>query len=85
MGLVAFLLAGVLLSNHQGVKERAAEVDRVQKDLVELAEDIQQLSRLEKERAFSTVEHERLARDRLHWTAPGEYIVRIADPSEDLF
>jgi len=78
MTLVAVGLGALLLSNHDGVKEIAAEVDRVERDLVRTVEDIHRLSGLERDRAFSRVEQERLARERLGWTAPGEYILRIA-------
>ena len=78
MTLVAIGLGALLLSNHDGVKEIAAEVDRVERDLVQTVEDIHRLSGLERDRAFSQVEQERLARERLGWTAPGEFIVRVA-------
>jgi len=79
MILVSVALGGLLLSNQKGVKERAAEMDRVERDLVNLAEEIHQLSVLERDRAFDQVEGERLVRERLHWTAPGEYIIRLKD------
>jgi hypothetical protein len=37
MTLVAVGLGALLLSNHDGVKEIAAEVDRVERDLVQLS------------------------------------------------
>lgn len=77
---VSVALGGLLLSNHDGVKQRAAEVDRVERDLVNLAEEIGQLADLERNRAFNLVERERLARERLHWTAPGEYVIRVDSP-----
>jgi cell division protein FtsB len=80
MTVVSVALGGLLLSNHEGVKQRAAEVDRVERDLVSLAEEIGQLSDLERNRAFNLVERERLARERLHWTAPGEYVIRVESP-----
>ena len=77
MTLIAVGLGILLLSNHEGVKEIAAEVDRVERDLVRTAEEMHRLSGLEKDRAFSQVEQERLARERLGWTAPGEFILRV--------
>jgi len=35
-----FAMGVLLLSNHAGVKQRASEVDRVQSDLISLAEEI---------------------------------------------
>ena len=80
MTAVSVALGGLLLSNQEGVKQRAGEVDRVERDLVGLAEEIGQLADLERNRAFNLVERERLARERLHWTAPGEYIIRVDNP-----
>lgn len=77
MLILAVLIGGLLLSNQDGVNRRAAEVERVQRDLVSLAEEIQQLSEQEKSRASTLLEQERLARERLQWTKPGEYIIRI--------
>ncbi len=79
MVILAVLIGGLLLSNQDGVNRRAAEVERVQRDLVSLAEESQLLSEQEKSRASTLFEQERLARERLHWTKPGEYIVRIKD------
>ena len=80
MTLISFLLGGLLFSNHEGVKQRAAEVDRVKRDMVDLAEEMRRLSELERNRAFSHVEQERLARERLHWTRPREFIIRVEEP-----
>ncbi len=72
-------MALILLSNQEGVRRRAAEVERAQRDLILLAEEIQTLSEQEESRATTLLEQERLVRERLHWTAPGEYILRIKD------
>ena len=72
-------MAFILLSNQEGVRRRAAEVERAQRDLILLSEEIQGLSDQEESRASTLLEQERLVRERLHWTAPGEYILRIKD------
>ena len=80
MVVVIVSMALLLLSNQEGVNRRAAEVERAQRDLIVLAEEIQHLSDQEEDRASTLLEQERLARERLHWTAPGEFIIRIKDP-----
>ncbi|KXK38885.1 MAG: hypothetical protein UZ16_OP3001000628 [Candidatus Hinthialibacteria bacterium OLB16] len=73
-------LAVVLISNQAGVNRRAGEVERAQRDLILLSEEIQRLAEQSESRATTFLDHEKLARERLHWTAPGEYIIRIKDP-----
>ncbi len=72
-------MALLLLSNQEGVSRRAAEVECAQRDLILLSEEIQNLSGQEESRASTLLEQERLARERLHWTAPGEFILRIKE------
>ncbi len=76
---VIVCMALILLSNQEGVRRRAAEVERAQRDLILLSEEIQDLSGQEESRASTLLEQERLVRERLHWTAPGEYIIRIKE------
>ncbi len=78
LGLIVGM-ALILLSNQEGVSRRAAEVECAQRDLILLSEEIQTLSIQEENRASTLLEQERLARERLHWTAPGEYIIRIKE------
>lgn len=80
MVVAAVTLGGLLLSNQDEVKGRAAEVERVQRDLVGLSEEIQLLAEQEQTRGSTLFEQERLARDRFRWTAPGEYILQIHEP-----
>lgn len=75
----SLVLGFLLLSNHEGVKNLTYEVVRTEQDLVDLVRQIRDLSIDEatpEERRFET---ERLARERLHWTAAGEFIIRV-DP-----
>ena len=76
---VVVCLAVPLIRNQEGVKQRAAEFDQVQKDIVQLAEEIQRHPETEKGRMGRPIEQERLARERLHWARPGDYIVRIRE------
>lgn len=79
MMVVIVCLAMLLYSNQDGVSRRAVEVEQAQRDLILLAEEIQHLSNQEERRASTLLEQERLARERLHWTAPGEFILRIKE------
>jgi cell division protein FtsB len=76
----AVLLGLSLLSNQDEVNRRAAEVERVQRDLVLLSEEIKHLTDQERTRASTLLEQESLARERLEWTAPGEFIIKIKEP-----
>jgi hypothetical protein len=73
-------VGGLLLSNQDEVTQRQSEVDRAQRDLVLLSEEIQHLNTQEETRASTLFEQEALVRERLQWTAPGEFIVRIKEP-----
>jgi hypothetical protein len=77
VGIVSMAL--LLLSNQKGVSRRAAEVESAQRDLILLSEELQHLSEQEDSRASTLIEQERLVRERLHWTAPGEFILRIKE------
>lgn len=79
MLVIIVCMALILLSNQEGVRRRAAEVECAQRDLILLSEEIQNLSGQEESRASTLLEQERLVRERLHWTAPGEYILRLKD------
>lgn len=84
-GIVVFMLGcmvvlGVLvLSNQEGVKQRATEVDRVQRDLIALCEEIHHLKQPKPDHQTLIKQNERLARERLHWTKPGEFVIRLED------
>lgn len=80
MVLIALILGGVLLSNQDGVNGIATEVDRTERDLVDLSEGIAELSELKQRRTLDPVEHERMARERLHWTKAGEYLIKVQEP-----
>lgn len=79
MLLVIVGLAVTLFFHQAGVNSQAAGVEQAQRDLILLSEEIQHLAEQSKSRATTLLEHEKLTRERLQWTAPGEYIIRIKD------
>jgi hypothetical protein len=74
---LSVVLGFMLLSNHEGVKNLTHEVARTEEDLVELVRQIRTLSINEMTPEEEKLEAEKLARERLHWTAPGEFILQI--------
>jgi hypothetical protein len=77
---IIVLLAVLLLSNQKKVNHRAAEVESTQRNIVLIIDEIHQLAEQEQGRANTLLEQERLARERLHWTIPGEYILKVGNP-----
>ncbi len=76
---LSIVLGFLLLSNHGGVKNLTHEVARTEEDMVDLVRQIRDFSVNEMTPQEEQFEAEKLARERLHWTAPGEFIIRI-DP-----
>ncbi len=70
-------LGVLLLSNHEGVKNLTHEVARTEEDLVDLLRQIRGLSQDEMTSEEERLEAEKLARERLHWTAPGEFVIKV--------
>jgi len=74
---LSIVLGFLLLSNHVGVKELTHEVARTEEDMVNLVRQIRELSLNEMSPEEERFEAEKLARERLHWTAPGEFVLRV--------
>ena len=77
MTCIFLSLGFLLLSNHDGVKNLTNEVARTEGDLVDLVRQIRDLSQDEMSPEEERFEAETLARERLHWTLPGEFVIRV--------
>ena len=74
---LSLVLGFMLLSNHEGVKNLTHEVAHTEEDLVDLVRQIRDLSIDEMSPEEERLEAEKLARERLHWTAPGEFVLQV--------
>ncbi|MCA9409566.1 MAG: hypothetical protein KC944_00055 [Candidatus Omnitrophica bacterium] len=74
---VSLALGFLLLSNHDGVKNLNNEVARTEEDLIDLVRQIRDLSQDKMTPEEERLEAEKLARERLHWAAPGEFIIQV--------